>query len=191
MLIRDATLERIVRGEVTLAFRRWIRPTVKAGGTLRTARGVLAIVSVAKVEERDIRAADARRAGYASRDELLAELASGRPGWLYRIELAPAGPDPRIVLRARRVGSDGERAELRQALARLDRAARDGAWTSRVLEELRRRPGVRAAELARRLGMETLLFKRRVRRLKELGLTESLETGYRLSPRGVDALAQS
>lgn len=28
------------------------------------------------------------------------------------------------------------------------------------------------------------LFKRRVRQLKELGLTESLEVGYRLSPRG-------
>jgi len=27
-------------------------------------------------------------------------------------------------------------------------------------------------------------FKRRVRQLKELGLTESLEVGYRLSPRG-------
>jgi hypothetical protein len=32
--------------------------------------------------------------------------------------------------------------------------------------------------------METALFKRRVRVLKELGLTESLDVGYRLSPRG-------
>ena len=29
------------------------------------------------------------------------------------------------------------------------------------------------------------MFKRDVRKLKELGLTESLEIGYRLSPRGV------
>jgi len=32
--------------------------------------------------------------------------------------------------------------------------------------------------------MERDPFKIRVRRLKELGLTESLEVGYRVSPRG-------
>jgi hypothetical protein len=31
-------------------------------------------------------------------------------------------------------------------------------------------------------------FKRDVRKLKELGLTESLEVGYRLSPRGAALL---
>jgi hypothetical protein len=35
------------------------------------------------------------------------------------------------------------------------------------------------------LGQEKLQFKVNVRKLKALGLTESLETGYRLSPRGV------
>ena len=39
-------------------------------------------------------------------------------------------------------------------------------------------------ELAAGFGMETRQFKLRVRRLKELGLTESLTTGYRISPRG-------
>ena len=39
-------------------------------------------------------------------------------------------------------------------------------------------------------GLEKDVFKPRVRRLKELGLTESLEVGYRLSPRGEDALTQ-
>lgn len=32
--------------------------------------------------------------------------------------------------------------------------------------------------------MDVARFKPRVRQLKELGLTESLEVGYRLSPRG-------
>jgi ribosomal protein S19E (S16A) len=32
--------------------------------------------------------------------------------------------------------------------------------------------------------MDTQPFKLRVRRLKELGLTESLPKGYRVSPRG-------
>ena len=41
-----------------------------------------------------------------------------------------------------------------------------------------------STELAAKMGMGRLPFKQRVRRLKELGLTESLEVGYRLSPRG-------
>jgi hypothetical protein len=53
-----------------------------------------------------------------------------------------------------------------------------------VLRLIEARPGERAADLARSLGRETLPFKRDVRKLKELGLTESLEVGYRLSPRG-------
>jgi hypothetical protein len=36
--------------------------------------------------------------------------------------------------------------------------------------------------------MDAAPFKRRVRALKELGLTESLEIGYRLSPRGQELL---
>jgi DNA-binding IclR family transcriptional regulator len=53
-----------------------------------------------------------------------------------------------------------------------------------VLELIDRFPGRLAAELAAQAGMETTPFKARVTRLKELGLTESLEAGYRLSPRG-------
>ncbi len=37
---------------------------------------------------------------------------------------------------------------------------------------------------ARAAGFETRWLKVQVRSLKELGLTESLKTGYRLSPRG-------
>jgi predicted transcriptional regulator len=41
-----------------------------------------------------------------------------------------------------------------------------------------------STELAKALGAERFAFKQDVRKLKELGLTESLEVGYRLSPRG-------
>jgi hypothetical protein len=37
--------------------------------------------------------------------------------------------------------------------------------------------------------MERLPFKANVRKLKALGLTESLDVGYRLSPRGEALLA--
>lgn len=43
---------------------------------------------------------------------------------------------------------------------------------------------VRAPDLAARVGLDVPRFKRRVRRLKALGLTISLDVGYRLSPRG-------
>ena len=46
------------------------------------------------------------------------------------------------------------------------------------------RRGLRAADLAERFGRERLKFKTDVRKLKALGLTESLAVGYRLSPRG-------
>ena len=46
------------------------------------------------------------------------------------------------------------------------------------------RPGVLAARLASSLGRPRDEFKRDVRKLKNLGLTLSLEIGYRLTPKG-------
>jgi hypothetical protein len=182
VLFPQDVLRRIGEGEVTLAFRRWRRPTVKAGGTLRTRVGVLAIDSVEAVGEEDVTDADARRAGAADRDALLAGL---RPeGRLHRIEFRLAGPDPRIALRERSEISPAERAEIDARLARLDAASRHGPWTAAVLDLIADRPATPAADLAASLGRERARFKADVRKLKELGLTESLEVGYRLSPRG-------
>ena len=44
--------------------------------------------------------------------------------------------------------------------------------------------GEQAGDLAARVGAQVELVGVAVRRLKELGLTESLPVGYRLSPRG-------
>jgi hypothetical protein len=183
MLIRAADLDAIRRGDVTLAFRRWKRPTVRSGGTLLTAAGQLEIVSVSRVEEGDIGEDDARRAGHASRASLLAELNRRPAGELYRIELGRLDPDTRIRLRESVPDAAGV-AGVRARLERMDRAAEGGPWTGAVLRLLAEKPGVRAGDLASRVGMERLPFKARVRKLKALGLTISLGTGYRLSPRG-------
>jgi hypothetical protein len=180
MLIRRAILDRIAEGTVSLAFRRWRRPTVKPGGTLVTAIGLLAIDAVDAVDEAAITARDATRAGHASLAALRQEL-TGREGTLYRIRLRHAGADPRIALRDDSQLDDEAQAALGRRLESLDRAA---PWTRATLDLIHRHPGRRAAELAGVLGMETLPFKARVRKLKALGLTESLEVGYRLSPRG-------
>ncbi len=184
MLLQRHVLDGIVAGTVTLAFRRWRRPTVRAGGRLRTAVGELAIDAVDVVRIDDITAADARAAGVASRDELVTALAARGPGEVYRIALRFDGADRRIALRERADVGDHELARIAARLARLDAASRHGAWTRATLKLIAAHPAVRAAELAARVGREMLPFKADVRKLKELGLTESLEVGYRLSPRG-------
>lgn len=184
VLMKRAFLDSIASGEITLAFRRWTRPTVRSGGTLKTAVGLLAIESVERVSREAITEAEARRAGYPSLHALMAELDARDQGEIYRIELRLAGPDPRIALRERADLSGEELADLRKRLARLDAASPAGPWTLAVLRLIDRNPGVRAGDLAPQVRQERLPFKVNVRKLKGLGLTESLETGYRLSPRG-------
>ena len=184
MLITRAVLDRIAAGDVDLVFRRWRRPTVKAAGRLRTAIGELTIDAVDVVDQSRITAAQARRAGYDSLPELIVDLERRAEGDVYRVQLHLAGPDRRIALRANdRLGAD-DVADLDRRLARLDHASRHGPWTHAVLELIACRPAVRAPDLAASLGRETAPFKTDVRKLKELGLTESLPIGYRLSPRG-------
>jgi len=192
MLLPPAVLRAIADGTVTLAFRRWERPRVRPGGRQRTAVGVLAFDAVEPVVRGEIGEDDARAAGFVDRDELLRFLDRRATGTIYRIRLRLGGPDPRVALRAS-IPDDEQLGEIRRRLARLDRTSRHGAWTTTVLRLIDTEPGVRAAELAARLGRETRAFKLDVRKLKELGLTESLPRGYRLSPRGravLDALSR-
>lgn len=181
MLFRSAALARIAAGEVTCAFRRWRRPTVKAGGTLKTGVGLLAIEAVDIVSADAVEDADARAAGYDSVAALLADLPGEPDRDLYRIRFRLAGPDPRIALRERAIASAEEAAEIEGRLDRLDRASRHGPWTLRAIAQ---DPGRRAPDLAAAQGRDTKTFKADVRKLKALGLTESLSVGYRLSPRG-------
>jgi hypothetical protein len=185
MLIRPVDLARIRAGEIELAFRRWDKPRVRVGTAMRTSIGLVEVTSLDRV--RTITKADAARAG-ASRDELLALMAAREPAQIWRIGLRYVGPDPRIALRESDDLTTAERAALFDRLDRLDRASSSGAWTRQVLALIEANPARRAPDLAASLGRETQSFKRDVRKLKELGLTESLEVGYRLSPRGVALL---
>jgi len=184
MLIRPAELDAIRSGRVDLAFRRWERPRLRVGTRIRTAIGLVEVTAVDRIAVKGISAEDARRAGAASRQELLAGLARRAERPVYRVGLRFAGPDPRIALREQADVSDDDRARLVGRLDRMDRASNHGPWTRATLASIDRRPATRAPDLAEELGRETTAFKRDVRKLKELGLTESLETGYRLSPRG-------
>lgn len=184
MLITRDMLDRIVSGDITLQFRRWKRPTVKTGGTLKTARGVLAIDDVAEVEIESITTRAAKQAGFASRDELVSVLNQRAGGSIYRVKLHYAGEDPRIALRSNTSLTADDVAMLTKKLERFDTASKRGPWTRATLEIIREQPATRAGDLASSLDMERVWFKTNVRKIKNLGLTESLEIGYRLSPRG-------
>jgi hypothetical protein len=183
MLFQRHILEGIAAGTITCAFRRWQRPTVRSGGTLKSAVGVLRITAVDALAERDISERDARRAGYADAAEARSVLEAGREGTLYRILFRLDGPDPRIGLRADDKLDAAALADVTARLARLDRRPA-GPWTRDHLNLIADRPGILAATLAQAIGRERDAFKRDIRKLKELGLTESLEVGYRISPRG-------
>lgn len=184
MLIKFEVLEAIRRGEIDLQFRRWKRATVKPGGTLKTRVGVLQIgaidpVTVAQVTEKDV-----RRAGFDNRAGFLDWLETMKPGDLCRIEVSYLGEDPRVALRQKSKLGLAELAEIDATLDALDGRAEIGAWTTKFLEKIEKHPGRLAEELGQELGLDKHPFKLRVRKLKALGLTESLEVGYRLSPRG-------
>jgi hypothetical protein len=189
MLFRKEILEGIRAGAITVAFRRWRRPTVRTGGTLLTPVGQIAIASVESVTLVEITADDARQAGYPTRAALVDELEAFREGDLFRIRLGPLRPDPRIALRATPVITSEELRSLKNRLRRLDARASGGPWTTLVLETIRSHPATRAGDLCRLAGQDKEQFKLNVRKLKNLGLTESLGTGYRLSPRGEALLA--
>lgn len=187
VLLPREVLDGIVRGEIDVAFRSWDRARVRSGTRLRTAIGVVAVDSVTQVDPATITPDDARRAGYTDLADLHAALARYTRGVdrpVYRIALRYGGEDPRIALREQADLTSDDVASLIERLRRMDRASRHGPWTAQVLRLIADRPAVRAADLAAELGRERLGFKADVRKLKELGLTESLDVGYRLSPRG-------
>lgn len=184
MLFRQHVLAGIADGSITLAFRRWKSRAVQPGSRLRTGAVVVEVDTVEEITEDQVTPQDLRNAGYAAPEDLWRELARFPDGTLYRIRLHVAGVDPRLALREQGDLDADEVQEIRRELARIDRASRSGPWTAELLRLIGEQPATPAAVLAGQLGRDTPVLKRQVRRLKELGLTESLEIGYRLSPRG-------
>ena len=187
MLIKTAVLDEIKEGRISLIFRRWKKPGVRAGGTQLTQSGLLGIDSVDVVTEKQITEKDAKAAGYETRGALLADLYD-RDEDIYRIAVRWAGEDPRKVLRQQSDLSDVELNEIITKLGKLDAGSKRGNWTQLYLQMIHDRPNTHAATLAKQIGLDIPNFKPWVRKLKALGLTESLSPGYRLSPRGKKVL---
>lgn len=172
-------------GSITVTVRTWSRAQAKTGGHYRVAGLLLEATDVRQVRADELTEADAVAAGEGSLDRLLERL--GRPAGdrlLWRVELRCIGRDDRAERREQADLTADDLAALKARLDRLDARSPTGPWTRTTLRLIETYPGVVSTALARHTGQERPAFKLNVRKLKELGLTESLDVGYRLSPRG-------
>jgi len=178
----------IVDGSVTVTFRQWERPHVRVGGRYRVhPLGVVEVDKVAQVALRDLEAADARAAGFESLQDLhdylraLGKTQLTPKSLLWRVQFHHGGDGDRVELA---LVSKLSSSDVENIIARLAKLDRDSPWTSETLAIIAKHPKVAASQLALKLGREKLELKEDIRKLKRLGLTESFEVGYAISPRG-------
>lgn len=181
-------LEGLAAGTIDLAFRRWSKQNVRQGDVMRLEAGVIEVGSVETVDPATITDADARRSGADSANAVRGTLRGPADAPVYRIHLRYLGPDPRRALSAEAELSEKDFEAIRQRLSKMDRRR---PWTHETLRIIAGNPGRRAQELADLLGREKETLKVDIRKLKNLGLTLSLEVGYRISPRGAAYLRLS
>ena len=173
---------RVADGEITVTWRLWKYAHVKAGRPYSTGFGFVQIDDVRLVRVADVTDADAKEAGLRNAPSLV-DLARSHTGasvspetLLYRVQfhyLGEARPDVPFDL-----------GQAAAHLGRLDRLSRRGPWTLATLRLIESNPGVVARLLAREFDWDTADLKVRVRKLKALGLTVSLDIGYELSEFG-------
>ncbi len=189
MLFQRRFHERIRSGEIRCTFRIWQRPHAKVGGRYALGAGAIVVDEIREVCLDDITAALARRCGFAS---LVDALKTAKHGAGERVFVIDFHYDDAVTAFPKR-STDAVPAEefvaVAQRLEAMDRRAKTGAWTEATLRAIEARPGVLAARIARSLGRPRDDFKRDVRKLKNLGLTVSLEIGYRLTPKAEALLA--
>jgi hypothetical protein len=189
MLFQRRFHERIRSGDIRCTVRIWQSPRVKIGRRYALGGGAIVVDEIHETHLDDITPALARRCGFPSLADLLKTAKHGAGERVFVIDFHYDGqlrarPPPETA-----AVSAEELAELVQRLDAMDRRSESGAWTLATLRTIEARPGVLAAKLAAKLGRPRDEFKRDVRKLKKLGLTFSLEIGYRLTPKGEALLA--
>ena len=175
--------EGILGGRITVSFRNWKRPHAAVGGVYRLRpAGAVKVTDVRSVRLSEIEAYDLRRAGFDSIAAVAEFLRLPESATVTRVEFElteepAAKPPPELSVNA--------------VVTRLQATDRRSAapWTANVIARIRARPATRAGDLVPEMGWETPVFKANVRKLKALGLTQSLETGYRLTDLGEQVAA--
>ena len=150
---------------------------------------LLEATDVREVQVATLTQADATSAGAADLAALLRRLNDPGPAaTVWRVDLRYVGIDDRVERRADAAHRRRHRSPAHAA--RSHGSSRHHPWTRATLRLIEKYPGVVSTNLARHTGQERPDFKLNVRKLKEMGLTESLKVGYQLSPRG-EALLRS
>ncbi|MEU6643835.1 hypothetical protein ABZ863_14955 [Saccharomonospora sp. NPDC046836] len=188
MILPDRIAHAVAAGDVTVAYRRWRKPRVRAGATFRTVAGIVRIDSIEQVDSDRLGDPEARAAGYDSGEKLKATFRGEPDDPVYRIALSCGGPDSRKDIAADDDLTPDDIAEIDALLDRLD--ARE-PWARATMNHIAEEPGITAGALADRLPIGKESLKRRIRTLKEHGLTRSQPAGYLLSARGRAYLAAS
>lgn len=180
----------LVEGSITLTFRQWDTPRVRPGGRYRCHPiGVVEVDDLRRIRVGEISEEDSLRAGFESRCDLLSYLGQMKGELLdegsevFRVALHYGGDGDRVETAMQTDLSVEDVADIRARLEKLD-AAGDKPWTRQTLKLIESNPRVAASKLAAKVREETLPFKARVVKLKKLGLTQSFEVGYEISPRG-------
>jgi hypothetical protein len=191
LLFKKAFWEGLTSGAITLTFRRWQKSHVRAGGRYRCHPiGVLEVDGVKTVLVSSLTEEDAKRAGFPSLEALVGYLGELGPlddaTEVHRVELHHGGDGDRVSTALDDQLSKEAVAEIREKLARLDRKK---PWTKQTFALIEKHPRTAASKLAAKVKRETAEFKADVVKLKKLGLTQSFEVGYEISPRGRAYLA--
>lgn len=193
LLFQKRFHEGLVRGDVRLTFRRWEKTHVKPKGRYRCHPiGVLEVDEVTRVRVETITDGDATLAGFATRTELLAYMAGAKDAPLtettevFRVALHWGGDGDRVELALSSTLEPDEVTAITERLRKMDAVE---PWTRKTLAIIGKHPRIAASQLAAKLGRDTPSFKADVRKLKKLGLTQSFEVGYEISPRGLAWLA--
>lgn len=189
MILTSAVAEGVARGEITVVYRRWKTPRVSAGHRFHSVAGIMIVNEIQETKAASITTSDAEHAGFTTTTDVLASLRGDPLDPIFRIQLSWGGEDPRIALAATTDLDDDERERITQALNRLDSRSSHGPWTRSALRLIQQHPGMRAADLAGILERDKDAVKLDIRKLKNVGLTRSLTTGYEISDRGHAYLA--
>ena len=177
--------EAIAAGQITITFRLWKRLHAKVGGQYTVGPVVIEVDAIEMIPFHAVTKRDIKLAGASSRDALRERAAHAGPidddTLVYRIEFHVVGAKPTKTA----APSDDEHVTLvNSKLDAMDARSKTGAWTRAALSLIGEHEGMVSTELAVVMQRPRMEFKADVRKLKALGLTESLETGYRLTPLG-------
>lgn len=176
-------------GTITVSYRYWKRPQAVAGNTYKiNPIGHIRMLSVTTPEA--VTRQDLPRTGFLSLSDLseFLEQRGTAERRLYRLEFVYLGH--RADLEPDRQGTDAveELEQLDRLLTKKDQNS-GFAWTRPTLQLIGEMPGASSAVLASILERDRAALKKDVRKLKQLGLTVSLEVGYQLSAKGLSYLA--